>query len=46
MSAVQYFGLITMICVAHNITPSQRTVLGGLSLVLAALSAVFLGGKP
>ncbi|UXC18544.1 hypothetical protein [Comamonas squillarum] len=46
MSAVQYFGLITMICVSHNMKPGQRLVLGGVSLLASALIVIFGGDKP
>lgn len=45
MSAVQYFGLITMICVSHNMKTGQRLVLGGVSLMLSALLVIFGGEK-
>ena len=46
MSAVQYFGLITMICVSHNMKSGHRLVLGGVSLLLSALFVIFGGDKP
>ncbi len=46
MSAAQYFGLVTMICVAPNLKPGQRTILGGISLLLAVVFTVFGGAKP
>ncbi|MGE8493657.1 hypothetical protein [Comamonas sp.] len=45
MSAVQYFGLITMICVAHDMKPVPRLILGGASLLLSALVVIFGGDK-
>ena len=45
MSAVQYFGLITMICVSHNMKPGQRLALGGVSLLASALFVIFGGDK-